>query len=361
MGSGMSPASALRWTTAALAAAAVYVCWPLWPALVLAAWTAALMRPLLGRFERGLNGRSRAAAALTVLLLIVVVLPIALMLLGVVAGIQELAEAVAQSPSAKSALESIAAGSGAADSALPSLPTSLAAAIELVERHGAKGLAVLKYLAGAASSGVIGLFVYLGGAYVFLVDGPRIWKWLQLNSPLVPTHLDRLRAAFQETGRGLLIGIGLTSATQGVVATLVYLGLGIPRWWVLGALTGLAAILPLVGSALVWGPITIGLFLTGNSGKALILAAIGIGVIGTVDNFLRPVFSKFGSLRMPMFLLFVSLFGGVAAFGAWGVILGPLIVRLLLEAVDLRRESLEPPSATPGAAAGAAPNAPPAP
>ena len=97
----------------------------------------------------------------------------------------------------------------------------------------------------------------------------------------------------------------------------------------------------------MWGPITIGLFLTGNTGKALILAAVGIGVIGTVDNFLRPVFAKFGSLRMPMFLLFVSLFGGVAVFGAWGVILGPLIVRLLLEALDLRRESLATPNAPP--------------
>jgi predicted PurR-regulated permease PerM len=335
----MSQESAMRWTTAVLAAAAVYVCWPLAPALLLAAWTAALMRPLLGRFERALSGRSRAAAALTVLLLIVVVLPVALMLLGVVAGIQELGEAVAQSPSAKSALESIAAGSGAADSSLPSLPTSLPAAIELIERHGAKGLAVLKYLAGAASSGVIGLFVYLGGTFVLLVDGPRAWKWLQVNPPLAPAHLERLRAAFQETGRGLIVGIGLTSATQGVVATLVYLGLGIPRWWVLGALTGLAAILPLVGSALVWGPVAIGLFLTGHPGKALILAVIGIGVIGTVDNFLRPVFARFGSLRMPMFLLFVSLFGGVAAFGAWGVIFGPLIMRLLLEAMELRREA----------------------
>lgn len=361
MDSGVNPTTAMRWTTLALAAAAAYVCWPLWPALVLAAWTAALVRPLLSRFEQRLSGRRHAAAVLTMLLFLVVVLPIALVLLGVAAGVQELVEAISKSPSAKSALESIVAGTAVTEWPVPSLPTSLAAAIDLLERHGAKGLAILKYLAGAASSGVIGLFIYLFGAYVFLVDGPRIWKWTQVHSPLLPGHLDRLRAAFQETGRGLLVGIGLTSATQGVVATLAYLALGIPRWWVLGAITGIASILPLVGSALVWGPVTIGLFLTGHTGKALILAAIGIGVIGTVDNFLRPVFARLGSLQMPMFLLFVSIFGGVAAFGAWGLILGPLVVRLLMEALDLRREALATPTDSPTDSPTATPPRTPAP
>ena len=42
MPSGLNPTSALRWTTVVLCLAAVYVCWPLWPALVLASWTAKL-------------------------------------------------------------------------------------------------------------------------------------------------------------------------------------------------------------------------------------------------------------------------------------------------------------------------------
>jgi len=59
-------------------------------------------------------------------------------------------------------------------------------------------------------------------------------------------------------------------------------------------------------------------------------------VISTADNLLHPIYARMGALKMPMFLLFVSIFGGVAAFGAWGAILGPLIVRLLLEALALR-------------------------
>jgi predicted PurR-regulated permease PerM len=62
-------------------------------------------------------------------------------------------------------------------------------------------------------------------------------------------------------------------------------------------------------------------------------------VISTVDNVLRPIYARMGALKRPMFLLFISIFGGIAAFGTWGAILGPLIVRLWIEALVLRREA----------------------
>jgi predicted PurR-regulated permease PerM len=144
------------------------------------------------------------------------------------------------------------------------------------------------------------------------------------------------------------MGVGLTSATQGLVATLVYLSLGVPRWWVLGPITGLASMIPLVGSALVWAPVMLGLFLTGHPIKGAILVVLGVGVISIVDNLLRPIYARMGALKMPMFLLFVSIFGGLAALGAWGAILGPLIVRLWMEALVLRRETESCPPENPG-------------
>lgn len=346
---GSSPTSALKWTVLGLSAVAVYLCWPLWPALVLAAWSAELGRPLLARFDRGLHGRRRAAAALSVLLFVGLLLPLTLVTLGVYAGANDLAVAIQESSSAKSALEQIAAGDGAGSEGphLPALPTTLPAALELAQQYGAQGFALLQAFAGAATKGLVALFIYFGGVFVFLVEGPAIWAWMQRNSPFEPRHLARFATAFHETGRGLLIGVGLTSATQGLVATLVYLGLGVPRWWVLGPITGVASMIPLVGVGLVWVPLAIGLFLTGSVAKAVILAVLGIGVIGTVDNLLRPVYSRMGALEMPTFLLYVSIFGGLAAFGTWGALLGPLVVRLWLEALSIRREGpseTQPPS-----------------
>ena len=334
MDGGLSASSALRWTLLGLAVAAIYVCWPLWPSLLLAAWTAALARPLLLRFERGLKGRRRAAAALSLLIFLLLALPLGLVVLGVISGTQELVQLIVKQSSAKGAIEAVAAGTQGA----PSLqwPRSLSAAIALLQHYGAQGIDILSNVAGAAASGLVALFIYFGGAFVFLLDGPEVWSWMKQHSPLKQEHLERLAAAFQETGRGLIVGVGLTTATQGLVATLGYLALGIPRWWVLGPITGLASTIPLVGSALVWGPIALGLFLTGHHIKGAILVVLGIGVISTADNLLHPIYARMGALKMPMFLLFVSIFGGVAAFGAWGAILGPLIVRLLLEALALR-------------------------
>ena len=291
-----SPAPVARWVLVALTAATLYACWPLWPALVLATWTAALAGPLLTRFERGLRGKRRAAAALSLLLFLVLALPLLAIVLGVVSGAQDLARLLTAQPSAKGALESIATGP---EGPGPQVPSDLASAVELLERRGTQGLDLLRNVAGAAASGLVSLLMYFGGAYAFLVHGPEVWAWMRRHSPLPPQHLERFSGAFHETGHGLLVGVGLTSATQGVVATLVYLALGVPRWWVLGPITGLASMIPLTGSALVWAPVALGFFLGDHTAKAIILLVLGAGVISTADNLLRPIYARVGSLRMP--------------------------------------------------------------
>ena len=337
MDSGASKAGALRWIVVGLTAATVYLCWPLWPALVLAAWTATLARPLLVRFERVLRGRRIAAAVLSLLLFLVLALPVGLVVLGAMSGAQELARTIAQSSSATSALEEITTSSAGP----PQLPGSVPQVIDVLERIGPEGATLVKNVAGAATRGLVGLFIYFCAAFVFLLDGAAVWRWMQRHSPLEPEHLERLSSAFHETGRGLLVGVGLTSATQGLVATIIYLALGVHSWWMLGPITGLASLIPLIGTALVWGPLALSLFLKGHVLRGVILALLGVGVISLVDNLVRPIYMRMGSLKMPLLLLFISIFGGIAAIGPWGAILGPLVVRLWLEAMGLRRPAVE--------------------
>jgi predicted PurR-regulated permease PerM len=150
--------------------------------------------------------------------------------------------------------------------------------------------------------------------------------------------MERFKSAFQETGRGLLIGVGLTCVVQGFVAAIAYLCLQIPRWYALGVLTGFCSLIPILGTAIVWIPITIGLFIQQAYIKACIMIAIGVLAIGSVDNLLRPAFSKLGSLQMSTLLLLITIFGGLELLGAWGALLGPLIVRLATEALILVKE-----------------------
>jgi hypothetical protein len=89
----------------------------------------------------------------------------------------------------------------------------------------------------------------------------------------------------------------------------------------------ITAMVPLFGSAIVWGPAVIYLLLTGSIGKAIVLLVIGAAVIGTVDNLLRPILVG-ARTRMHELVVFFAILGGIEVFGALGIIIGPVIVAL---------------------------------
>ncbi len=111
-----------------------------------------------------------------------------------------------------------------------------------------------------------------------------------------------------------------------------------------------ASLIPSVGSALVWVPVTAGLALSGRPGAALAMLAIGV-FTSVIDNLLRPLFARYAALRLHGLVLFVAMLGGIVLIGAWGLLLGPLVVRLAVEGLEMLREQRA--SARPGAPAGA--------
>jgi len=101
------------------------------------------------------------------------------------------------------------------------------------------------------------------------------------------------------------------------------------------------SVIPAVGTAIVWVPVTIGLALTGRDGAAIILAICGIALIGTIDNFVRPFLTRRGRLQLPTYIVLVSMFAGVMVIGAWGLLVAPLAVRwvkAVLPETGLRRQ-----------------------
>ena len=327
----------LAWVALALSLTAAITLVPLLVPVILAAWTATIARPLLDRFARALRGRNTAAAVIVIALVLVLVAIASLLVAAVVSGSGELLDLVAGSKSAQSALAAIVSpgeGEGL------KLPSSIAELLPWLEGHSAEAYKVIGGVAGIAVKSVIGSIIFFFGTWTFLVEGPRAWAWAQDHLPLAPAHLRRLGSAFTETGRGLLIGVGLTNASQAIAAIIIYLGLGIPRAFVLGLLTGLSAFVPIGGAAIIWAPVAAGLYLTEQPVKAVVMLALGL-VISTMDNVLRPIFARYGNLNLPMFLLFLSVFGGLAAWGPFGAILGPLVVRLGIEALTLVREERE--------------------
>ncbi|MET0591836.1 MAG: AI-2E family transporter [Polyangiaceae bacterium] len=330
-----------RWIVVLLVVGAAATFIPLWPPLVLAIWVAVMARPVLLRIAKATGGRHRAAGGLVVFLVMAIFVPLGGALASLSRGAIDLARNVMASDSARSALVAVTSqgpggeGNGANPLDFVRSPQKL---IALVQEHGAQAAQILGGVAGAATEALLGLFVFFYAVYVFLVDGPKYYQWAEKHIPIKVDHTRRLAAAFNETGRGLFIGVGLTGLTQGIIATITYFALGIPRALVLGLLTCIASLIPSVGTALIWVPVAGGLALSGNFVGAAIMTGVGVGVISTVDNVMRPVFARYGKLDLSSFVLLTAIFGGLAMFGTWGLLLGPLCARLAKEALVIARQ-----------------------
>ena len=292
---------------------------------------------MLFRSERATLGRRVASALLTLGVVVIIVVPAGVLLTAALSAGRALTKAAAGADTIRAALLAVmTTGSGGVS---PSTwPVDRGEVAELVSRYGTDVLAIGSRFAAGLSRAVMDAFVYLAGVFFLLLEGDAAWSWVLDHAPLRRAHVERLGRATRETARGLLLGVGLTAAAQALVATLVYAALGVPRAWLLGPLTGIASIVPLVGSALVWVPLALGFVLAGATTKAAIMTFAGLAVIGTIDNVLRPLFSKLGSLELHVFVLVVAIFGGIAVLGAFGALVGPLVARLTIEALALYRE-----------------------
>ena len=192
------------------------------------------------------------------------------------------------------------------------------------------------------------LAVTLYVLFFFLRDGDKLVAALIRALPLGDPREERLLERFSAITRATVKGTFIVAAVQGTIGGVAFwaLGLGAPLLW--GVMMGLLSLLPAVGSALVWGPAALYLLAVGSWGKALILVAIGAGVVGMVDNALRPILVG-RDAGMPDYLILLSTLGGIAAVGLSGVVIGPVIAGLFLTVWDIFADEFGPldaPSAT---------------
>jgi predicted PurR-regulated permease PerM len=276
-------------------------------------WAAQLARPVMETSVRLLGGRQRAGAAVTVMIVIVMVAPVAVVAMVAVTAAREVVHRLQESPTVLALYSNLRAEAG--DSAVR--------AAQLASR--------------SATRIVIAAALFVVGTYTCLVDARRARAWVFTHLPFNEEASARLEKAFEETGRGLLVGVFLTALAQGIVATLVYVGIGVPHPILFGGLTFLAAFVPLVGTSIVWVPLAISLAIEGRMTASVALAVLGLLGVGTIDNLLRPYFARYGRLTLPTWVLALSMFGGLALIGFQGLFLGPLIVRLTKELLAIYR------------------------
>jgi predicted PurR-regulated permease PerM len=179
---------------------------------------------------------------------------------------------------------------------------------------------------------IIDLIVTLFAVFFFFRDGDAIMAALRRALPFEAEQSERMIDQATELIRASVIAGFIVAGLQGAFGgiTFALLGIGAPVFW--GVIMAFFALLP-IGAGIVWLPVAIWLLLSGEVARGVTLIAIGAGLIGLVDNVLRPAMLS-GRTQLNGLLVFVSLLGGISAFGFVGLVLGPVIMATAIGMLD---------------------------
>jgi predicted PurR-regulated permease PerM len=300
----------------------------------LAAIFSGLAHPLYRRVRRWLGDHDGWASALTILIILLLVVTPVVSILTVVTS-----EAVRMTESVKPWVEQIVREPSLLNIYLDRVP-----GIDRIAPYRAWLLTKAGEAAGSLGTVVVGslsnttrgtltliveFFMMLYAMFFFLKDGRRYLDSILRYLPLRDSEQELMLERFVSVTRATLKGTLLIGIVQGTLSGVMFAILGIsgPVFW--GLLMVVLSIIPMIGGALVWVPAAIILAVQGAWVKALILAGVCSILIGSIDNLLRPRLVGHDT-QMPDLLVLFSTLGGIAAFGAIGFIVGPIIAALFV-------------------------------
>ena len=179
------------------------------------------------------------------------------------------------------------------------------------------------------------IMVYL--LFFFLKDGENIINNCISVFPMDDDHERYLLDQFHQVTKVTIKGTFIVAFVQGFLGFVILSILNIQGAILWGFLMALFSILPGIGTAIVWLPITIFLIYSGMWVQGLILLFSGLFIIGLVDNLLRPyLISKETSL--PDYLVLLTTIGGISLFGISGFVIGPIIASLFISIWSLMKK-----------------------
>jgi predicted PurR-regulated permease PerM len=318
------------------------VTWPFFKPLLLGALLAGLFHPLYRWITRLLGGRASLGAAVTLLVLLVLGLGPVSAFLGIV-----LQQALTMSDQA---IPWLSQHLGAASTfsvndwvvqRFPALAKYMPSQDQLVEQVGTAAKTAGAFLVGFASRAtattaafLLNLFVMLYAMFFFFRDGNKILERIFYYTPLNDEDETRMLTQLSSITRATVKGTLVIGVIQGSLAGIAFWVAGIEGAALWGTIMTILSIIPGIGAALVWVPVVIILFVTGQYVTATLLAAWCAAVVGTVDNFLRPVLVG-RDAKMPDLLILIGTLGGLFLFGPIGFIVGPIVCGLFLTVWDI--------------------------
>jgi len=173
--------------------------------------------------------------------------------------------------------------------------------------------------------------------FFFLNDGEVMISRARKLIPLGEAHKERLFKRLSDITRAIVFGTSLTALLQGIVLGIGFSIAGLPSPVVFGVVGALIAMLPLGGTAIVWVPAVAWLFFDGRWGYGVFMVVWGL-ILSALDNFLKPMLIS-GRAPISTMVVFVGVLGGISAFGAIGIVLGPIVLSLVLALIEFAEES----------------------
>jgi predicted PurR-regulated permease PerM len=311
-----------------------------------AAFLAFLLYPLNLRLRRKFPGRGLAAGVLTLLAPIVILLPLSALSIDFVTQISALTQKL-QKSAAELDIKSL--------SDLQQFPWIARINVWLEGNAGISAEQIQSWLVsgtrevlkGAATMGggfflgalgsLLGFGIMLFLLFFFLRDGDSMLDRARRLIPLDEMRKERLFRQLSGVTRAIVVGTSVTAILQGILVGIGFTICGLASPVVFGVLAALLSMLPVGGSAFVWGPAAIWLFIDGRWGFGIFMLVWGL-LLGGLDNVLRPMLIS-GRAKISALAVFIGVLGGIPAFGAIGVIAGPVVLSLALALIEFAEET----------------------
>jgi predicted PurR-regulated permease PerM len=318
--------------------------------LFLAGVLAMLCQPVYRRFLDWTKNRTPIAAGLTTCaVLLVLLVPLSLGIVGAAKQLYTLAQTtlasshlkgsdwtdltrvICQSPPAESLIQRYEQWTGD-----PVNREQLQSEIQARLREGSVTLArkTLGYagstlsLLGGILAFLIALLTFVIAFYYFLADGPAL---IEATEKLIPVHRDYVRhllAQFDQAVRAVVSATFAAALGQGIATGIGMYIAGFHHFFIVTILATLTALVPVLGTWLIWGPFVLWLGYHQYWGTAILLTIYGSVFVGLLDNVIRA-YVLHSNVKLHPLLAFVSVLGGIQVMGLWGIFVGPIVASCL--------------------------------
>ncbi len=175
----------------------------------------------------------------------------------------------------------------------------------------------------------VALSVMLYLTFFLLRDGSALVSTIERSLPLPAVQRRLLIARFVSVVRATIKGSVVVATLQGVIGGLIFWFLGVGGALLWGVAMAIFSLFPAIGTGLIWAPVAIYLFATGDTLRASILFLCGFVIISSVDNIVRPILVG-RDARMPDYLVLIATLGGFVLMGFNGFVIGPVIAAMFM-------------------------------